>query len=217
MFRKIFNLLGKDDLIKIIIYSLIDICVGIYIGKILSINFDSKNKESVNSENKDKKKINKNFISKKSIIDNYLIEVIYLFNPLSIISCLGMQLRVIYNFLFFSLIFNLNIEIETEKPTRFHRIMSNMIFAIINLLCNPANAFIVSFYYFRILYLAPFTMKINLFICWLLSISFMCGCLYYAFDVNEFYAVITQYRNYFFIKDSLPNIGLMWGLFPEVY
>ena len=216
MFRKIHNLIGKDDLIKIIIYSLVDILVGIYIGQILSINSPSQNNRTSSDKEENKQSESKNK-AKDFISDNYLIEIIYLFNPLSIISCVGMQLRIIYNFLFFGLINYFDIDNETGKNTKFLKNLLTSVFAIINLLCNPASAFIIMFYYFRNFYLATFTQKLKLFITWLLSLGLVAGFLYVAFDVNEFYGVISQYNNYFFLKDSLPNIGLMWGLFPEVW
>lgn len=216
MFRKIHNLLGKDDLIKIIIYSLVDTLVAIYIGKILSINFNSKNNKVI-SENKDNKDSDTKKKRKYLIFDNHLIEIIYLFNPLSIISCVGMQLRILYNFLLFSLFINFDIDNSIEKNTKFSKIILANFLAILNLLFNPASAFLIVFFYFRNFYLAAFTQKIKLFFACLFSLGFISGCLYAAFDVNEFYGVMTQYNNYFFVKDSLPNIGLMWGLFPEVF
>jgi len=195
----------------------LDTIVAIYIAKILSINFDSKENE-LNSENKSKESKTENKKPKGFIIDNfYLIEMIYLFNPLSIISCVGMQLKIVYNFLFFSLISYLDIDHEIRKNTSFPKITLASLFIVINLLCNPATAFIIIFFYFRNFYLATFLQKLKLFFAFLLSLSFVAGCLYVFFDVNEFYGVMTQYYNYFFVKDSLPNIGLMWGLFPEVF
>lgn len=148
--------------------------------------------------------------------NNYLVELIYLFNPLSIFSCVAMQLRIFYNFFFFYLIFNLDIDCEINKNTGFIKILFACLISLVNIIFCPGYLFIILFYYLRNFYLATFAQKIKiLFIC-LLSISITCLLLYVIFEIKEFYGILAQYSNYFFLRDTLPNFGLMWNLFPEV-
>lgn len=195
-------------------YSLLDILVAIYIGKIFGVNSESNNIEKFESNQNIEYKLNN---QKRDIyMFSDWIELIYLFNPLTLISCVGLQLRIIYNFFLFSLIFNLDIYNEYDRVNSFIWSVATNFYLIINLISCPANAFILIFYYLRIFYLSSFTKKIGIFIYLLISLSLTIVFLYAAFDIREFNGILTQYRNYFFVKDSLPNIGLMWGLFPEV-
>lgn len=215
MFRKIHSELGKDEFVKIIIYSFLDILVGIFIRKILSINLDAEKTQIILDTNEKEGSVKKNRQT-KYIFNDDLIEIIYLFNPLSIISCIGLQLRLVYNFLLFSLIVNFDIDSETGKNTKFHMILLISLFSLLNILSNPASLFIIVFYFLRNFYLSSLPQKFKILIAVLVSICLICCFMYVVFDVKEFYGVLTQNTNYFFVKDSLPNIGLMWSLFPEV-
>jgi len=188
--------------------------VGIYIGKIFSINYlDIKkiNNNYYNSNDYEKKERKKD--QKK---DNYLIELIYIFNPISIFSSVAMQLRIFYNFFFFYLILNFDIDCENDKNTGFFKIMFTSLISITNIIFCPAYAFLILFYYLRNFYIATIKQKIKIIFIFIISLI-ICGLLLHTFfEIKEFNGILAQYSNYFFVSDTLPNFGLMWNLFPEV-
>ncbi len=202
---------------KIAIYSILDILIGIYLGRILSINFFADKKQIKNIDLNENSLIE---VKENDYLDkvdsNYLVEIIYIFNPLSIISCVSMQLRIFYNFFFFFLISNFDIDFEVKKNTGFFRILLTSLLSVLTILICPAYFFIVTFYYLRNFYFGEKIQKIKMLIIWLLAILLSGLMIYILFGVNEFYGILNQYSNYFFIRDTLPNFGLMWILFAEV-
>lgn len=173
------------------------------IGKIQTINFEDKN----NNTNKK---------PQDDVSNDDLIETIYILNPLSIIACGFLQLRIIYNFLFFVTIINFDYEWSCNKNTGFLKTFLRIFFILINLLFCPANAFTIIFYFLRNFINSGFIYKLKTITTLIINLALLTASLYLLYDTNEFYGIMNHYSNYFFVKSKLPNLGLMWTLFPEV-
>jgi hypothetical protein len=155
----------NNDLYHILIFSIFDLVIGILLAKMLKT---FNNKEKTN---------------------NY-VEIIYLFNPISILNCSRLNLNIFYNMLnliffssnnfFFYLLYFL-----TSCCTPQYFIM-NTIFMLIKSIRNKNYLPVV----LTFTALVIITIKTDLLI---------------------------LYKNYFYVKDTLPNLNMIWSLLPEVF
>ncbi len=183
--------------------------MGIFISKIKLINYKNKisEKDNFNDNDKENNTHNKAF---------FYLEIIYLFNPLSIMCCVNLQLRTFYNFLLFFCLEKLtNIEV-----VNFLKLFFINIICIFTLLISPANFFILVFFYIK--NLEGVNIKRKFYILSNVLISLLSFCVFiFGFllsnktqkePIGSFYL----YYNYFFMKDTFPNYGILWNLIPEV-
>lgn len=214
---------------KIGLYSLLDILVGIFISKIKLINNKkyskenkNKTKEKLNSEKNDKS-YNNNYYYDYDRSGFFYLEIIYLFNPLSIMCCVSLQLRTIYNFLLFFSIekltkinFNENENDYDGFTVNFLKLFFINVICIFCLLITPGNFFILMFFYIKNfeglknkkIFFVVFTALISLLIFWVVFFTNN----FSKEPIESFYL----YQNYFLMKDTFPNYGILWNLIPEV-
>ncbi len=115
------------------------------------------------------------------------MEIIYLFNPISILSCSKFTLSVFFNLINFIMVRN-----------------DSSLFYMISLLLTPQYVITNTFY---MIYKCKKSNKIINLIFVTISVII---AIYYT---DLFY----HYKNYFLIKDSLPNLNVLWSLIPEVW
>lgn len=158
----------------------------------------------------------------------FYLEMIYLFNPLSIMCCVNLQLRTIYNFLLFicleklSNFFNLQ---EKEKKEiflnlnlfNFLKLLLINLTCILTLLISPANFFILLFFYVKNFEVFDNKRKFYFFVNFVLA-AFATCFIFAVFFTNKKEPIgsLYLYYNYFFMKDTFPNFGILWNLIPEV-
>jgi hypothetical protein len=162
---------------------MMDICNGIYLSKLPSINNCKAEDNSQDKKEKEKSKY---------------IELIYLFNPVSIVNCANIRLDVLYLFLNLSFIHS-------------NKFVTSGLYFWLNIVINPGNIFLnifyISFFYIEKIqrypnFIFPETLPLILF----------------KFVLPDFFhGIQLQYSNYYKIKDTLPNIGIFWSLMPETF
>jgi hypothetical protein len=118
--------------------------------------------------------------------NNKYIEIIYLFNPISILACSKLSLSIFYNLINFLMFKN-----------------DSRILYIFSLLITPQYAITNTFY---MIYSSK---KSNKFIGLIIVLSILAFSLFYT-------DLFVHYKNYFLVKDSLPNLSVLWSLIPEV-
>jgi len=114
------------------------------------------------------------------------------------------------------LIYHFDVDFNKKKNNQFFKMILVNIIVIFNILVCPSYSFIAIFFYFRNFYLASNIQKLKLIISNILSVLVVCGVIYLFLGINEFYGIFYQFKNYFMQKDTLPNLGLIWSLIPEV-
>lgn len=127
-----------------------------------------------------------------------------------------MQLRIIYNFLLFTLIFYFDYEFSINKNTKFLNLLITNSFIILILIIHPGFIFLLCFYFLRNFIYTSFTQKIKILFTFIITVGLFSLILYLVFELNEFKGIYNHYYNYFYLRDTLPNIGVMWILFPSV-
>lgn len=210
--RIFLKILEKNELLKISFYSLMDIMVGIFLSKIKFINQKSK----------------KNL--KEIELSSWYLEMIYLYNPLAIMCCGNLQLRTIYNFLLIICVriisgfFN---GVENEEKNLKNLILFlfefiNLLFInlcfVITLIISPSNFMILGFFYFKNFENLETKQKLKALFNLMISLIFIFFSLGFLFGKEkEPIATFYFYYNYFFMKDTLPNYGILWNLIPEIF
>jgi hypothetical protein len=175
----------NDNLISVLIFALLDICIGISIHKLYSEN------------NVDKEEKN-NFC---------YMELIYLFNPISILNCIKLRLNIFYTFINFMIVLNINKSLIAG------------FFFVLSILTSPGSFFInlslLIYNYFSRGYDIKFIKK------FLVNTIGSIIFIFIGMYLNNPSMMIKEtkmiYYNYFFLSDSLPNIGHIWCLLPETF
>lgn len=162
---------------------MLDVCIGIAVTKIKNDN--------------------------KNIRMNY-IEIIYLFNPISVLNCLSFKLDIFYTFVNIMFVLNGNNFI-------------GCLFFIIGIFSSPGYIFI------NISLAVYFIAENNFEFFKKFAINSIIATLLIFFGIyvkdfldltRAFFNLLTDiktiYFNYYIINDSLPNIGYLWNTIPEV-
>jgi hypothetical protein len=141
--------------------------------------------------------------------ENSYFELIYLFNPISILNCGKLRLDIFYFFiqiLFF----------------RYQDKFLGILALTFSLLISPNYLFLSVFFMFYLINnetQSKATYIKNLFIS-LIIIFFSVHSDFSRIDWDRICLFIQEtkylYFNYFTMKDSLPNLGFFWYLLPEV-
>lgn len=220
----------QNNFFGIIFFSLIDVSIGIFIAKIkrnlnkvekttfiTSTNCSNKSNES--NESSGSQIQHKNNLS---IDDNSIYyEMFYLFNPISILNCINLRLDIFYSFLTFMFINN------TKN-------IFGSLFLVLSLLTSPGYIFLNLFMLINLFYSystkEKFTFIFKCIGCLsLIAIILGLSEINSKFDYNNFFEYlkifsekliqdVTQiYYIYYTIKDTLPNIGILWALLPETF
>ena len=146
---------------------------------------------------------------KKSQNSDYF-EIIYLFNPISIINCSKLRIDIFTTFI--NLIF-----------VNYYESFVGVLSLILGLLISP-NFFMTNFFFLVFIFKKKlihfnFNFLKNCF----LSILILYVSLdenIFSFELNKLILFVKEtsliYLNYFTIKDTHPNLGLFWYLLPEV-
>ena len=144
---------------------------------------------------------NKNLINKgkDEIGLNIGIFCLYLYNPVSITTCISFNLDVIYTLINLIFAYTAN------------NIIISSLFAFISIIISPGYIFITVFY---LLFLCLHNIKKfikNIFIVLVLVLTYLNLCK----DAKK--STKNLYNNYFWFKDIRPNFGLLWVLLPSTF
>lgn len=195
MIQNLFNIITqstglKTEYVLLLFFSLVDLTVG----KLITDFFDKKEKDT-----------NK---------FNY-VELIYLFNHVTIINCIKFNLDSLY--LLFSLLFARNI----------NNFIGTLFFCV-GVFTNPGLIFLNFFYLiYNLIYEKNEQDNNNSKLLWRYIFTILFFVLLFSAQqlsdhnfIFNYYKLLNEtkviYTNYYMVKDTLPNIGFMWYLLPEV-
>jgi hypothetical protein len=128
-------------------------------------------------------------------VSNEYLEIIYLFNPFTISSCARLKLTHFY-------------VLVTLVYTCYNKTLFGTLFLAISIFTSPGFIFTnLTFFIYNLNSKNYKNQLINL----VLSIGII------AFIINfNLYNLRQNYFNYFTVRDSLPNIGVIWSLILNV-
>ena len=155
----------NNEYYNIIIFSIYDIAIGIILANILKTNDNDQ-------------KYNK------------YVEIIYLFNPITILNCSRLNLGIFMNIL------NL----------LFFKSSNNYIFYLLYILsscCTP------QYFIMNTIYLIIRSIRKNNYMMIIISITIVIVIIFKT-------DLLSLYMNYVYVKDTLPNMNMIWALLPEV-
>lgn len=168
--------------------------------------------------------------NKTSQLDNtdttsFYIELIYLFNPISLLNCIQMKLDIFYTLVNFIFILNRN---------NFFGAFSLML----GILISPGFVFINFFILLYFLITGEIKQKVKFMIRFIASFYIIVILVYFSEIINTKQNLIQNqspiilmrnysqklitevkllYFNYYTLRDTLPNIGMLWSLLPETF
>lgn len=187
-----------------------DVTIGIMISKITKFNKNSENMNQIEKcDTKD--------------YSSFYFELFYFFNPISLINCVQMKLDICFTFINLAFVINRNN-------------LLGLLFLIISIILSPGflllNLFMISYFFITNEYNKKimFILKIVLIFFSIVFLNFITESLikdqfikleeivdkFCSFTIRFIGEIKLFYYNYYFVKDTLPNIGMFWSLFPEV-
>ncbi len=171
-----------DNTFSIIFFALLDVSIGIFISK---LNYRNNQ-------------------------ENEYFELIYLFNPISILNCSILRLDIFYSFI--NLLF-----------LRYYDKTLGILAFTFSMIISPNYIFLNLTFMFYLMRneIQSKAIYIKNFIISILIIFFSLHSDLSRINWERISQFIEEtkylYANYFRIKDSLPNLGMFWYLLPEVY
>jgi hypothetical protein len=195
------------------------VSIGIFIAK---INKFLNEKETYSANSTSPPSEIRNQEKNKSNSGNYFYyELIYLFNPISLLNCINLRVDIYYTFLTFMFVIHKN------------NILGSL-FLVLSFLTAPGYIFLNLFMLIYFFYSNSIKNKLQ-FILRLLGCLFLITIIIGLSELNSKVDLNTVlnylkfssgkliqdsmqiYYNYYTIKDTLPNIGIVWALLPETF
>ncbi len=174
---KLFQALNNNDNLKLVYFTLIDICNAKLLNK-FKFYCNDKNDKAKNTST---------------------VKILYLFNPITILSCISFNLSSVYILL-------LLIYITLKKNTIILKYTS---FILAFMICPQYSVLLISYLFYESIYEKNIK---KLSICLTLVIS-LCALLSFYLNIN----LLGIHVKYFTLTDNNPNIGLLWGILNETF
>ena len=222
LLNKLLFALEENIIIRLLFFSLIDIIIASFLGRIITIlNPNSNNTNNTganNNGNKDNgiKKTKENNTSTTNTTSssstysvNFLVQSFYLLNPVTIISCVAFKLS---NIMFFIAILPVSSKLNKTPELKY-------LFFCINIIVNPSHSVFLIFYYlYYFSYIKEnseetYYKELKKFI--IVSLITYSVFIYYSLKLN--FPLFGHYVTYYDMTDTIPNIGLIWGILNETF